>query len=101
MHKLSKLQTQEIISLLLSGHSYTAIQKKTGHGRANISCICATNCSDTNKSSGGHPAKLTVENIAYVKHIMYIGKVKSPSQAAKALQTSLISSFAHRHVIVS
>ena len=86
IHKLSKSQTQEIISLLLSGHSYTAIQKKTGHGRATISHICSDNCPDINKSSGGHPAKLTDANVAYAKHLIHIGKVKNPSQAAKALQ---------------
>ena len=86
MHKLSKSQTQEIISLLLSGHSYTAIQKKTGHGRATISHICADNCPDINKSSGGHPAKLTDANVAYAKHLIHMGKAKNPSQAAKVLQ---------------
>ena len=86
MHKLSKSQTQEIISLLLSGHSYTTIQKKTGHGRATISCIYSDNCPDMNKSSGGHPAKLTNANVAYTESLMHMGKVKNPSQAAKALQ---------------
>ena len=86
MHKLSKSQTQEIISLLVSGHSYTAIQKKTGHRRATISHICADNCPDINKSSGGHPAKLTDANVAYAKHLMCMGKAKNPSQAAKTLQ---------------
>ena len=86
MHKLSKSQTQEIISLLLPGHSYTSIQKITGHGRATISRICADNCPDINKSPGGCPTKLTDADVAYAKQLMCMGKAKNPSQAAKTLQ---------------
>ena len=86
MHRLSNSQTQEIISLLLSGHSYSYIQRQTGCGRATISHICSHHCSNIPKPSGGRPAKLTDSNIAYAKHLMCMGKVENAVQATKSLQ---------------
>ena len=86
MQKLSIAQTLYIITLLDSGLSGAQIHNKTGFSSATISHIHSQHHSNLPKSYGGCPAKLTMANINYARHIICMEKVDNAVEATEALQ---------------
>jgi hypothetical protein len=83
MCKLSSAQTLHILTLLDSGLSGAQISCQTGVGNATISHICSEHWPDLQKSSGGHPTKLTTASVDYTHHM---GKVSNATEASHILQ---------------
>lgn len=86
MHPISSAQTTHITELLISGLSARQVHKQTGVGLATISRIRSKHLPHLEKSSGGHPAKLSSADIDYTKLNMQRSKIKTAVQAARVLQ---------------
>ena len=86
MRPLTLAQHTRIITLLDAGTSGHQIHNLTGLGIGTISRLCSQYCSELAKSSGGHPSKLTPDNIGYAKQIVCMGKADNAVQVTKALQ---------------
>ena len=83
MQKLSSTQVLCILNLLDSGLSVRQISHQTGHGISTISCTRSDHRPELQKSSGGHPTKLSTANIKYARRIIRMGKVDNATEAAK------------------
>ena len=83
------------------GLSIQQISHQTGHGIDTISRTHSDHRPELQKSSGGHPTKLSIANIEYARHIICMGKVDNATEAAKTLQDITNSPFSsqtlHRH----
>ena len=101
MQKLSSAQIHPILNLLDSGLSIQQISHQTGHGIGTISCTRSDHRPELQKSSGGHPMKLSTTNIEYAHRIIHMGNVDNATEAAKTLQDITNSPFSsqtlHRH----
>ena len=86
MQKLSSTQILHILNLLDSGLSVRQISHQTGHGIATISRTRSEHRPELQKSSGGHPMKLTTANVDYACRIICMGKVDNATEAAQTLQ---------------
>ena len=73
---------------LLSTLSPKAIAFKTYLERSTISKICSKHCPNLQKSSGGHPSKLSSTTICHSIHLISIGKLDTATQVAKELSNS-------------
>ena len=86
MRSLTCAQLTQFIMLLDAGTSGHQIYWLTGLGIGTISRVRSQYCSELQKSSGGHPSKLTPANIGYAKCIVHMGKADNAVQVTKALQ---------------
>ena len=85
MKDTSTAQINQVVSLLNSGHTGYQISIQTGLSTATISRIHSKHCSNLPKSSGGHPSKLSENNIHYATWLIGSGKVENAVQVAKPL----------------
>ena len=57
-----------------------------------MNSVHSQNCPHLPKASGGHPAKLTMVNSNYFRHIIHMGEVGNVTQATQVLHESSIPS---------
>ena len=88
MKALSVAQCNHILSLLDSGHSGHEISSQTGVSNATISRLCSRHCPYIKKASGGHPSKLSEQNLCYATQLIGTGRAENAVQVAKSLQDS-------------
>ena len=91
MQSLSTTQKSTILSQLDAGHSIYSIASSTGLGIATISKLCSKEHSSLQKSTGGHPSKLSPTNIRHAQHLITSGQAENAVQVTKALLISQIS----------
>ena len=87
MRSLSATQKSTILSQLDFGHSIHSVASSIGFGIATISRLHSKECSNLQKSTGGHPSKLSSTNIHYAQHLITSGKVDNAVQVTRALTT--------------
>ena len=87
MRSLSAIQKSTILSQLDSGHSICSIASSMGIGIATISRLHSKEHSNLQKSTGGHPSKLSSTNMHYAQHLITFGKVDNAVQVTRALTT--------------
>ena len=85
MQSLSTTQKSTILSQLDAGHSICSIASSTGLGIATISRLCSKKRSSLQKSTGGHPSKLSPTNIRHAQHLITSGQAENAVQNTKAL----------------
>jgi transposase len=73
MHSLSQTQKNTILSMLDAGHSAHSIASITGVHASTISRLCSKEHSELQKSTGGHPAKLSPYTVTFT--IMFISSL--------------------------
>ena len=83
MKALSVVQHSHILSLLDSGHSGHEISSQTGVSNATISRLHSRHHPYIKKASGGHPSKLSEQDLHYGT-----GRAENAVQVAKSLQDS-------------
>ena len=83
MHKISIVQTHQVLALLDSGTFGAKIPQELGLGFGTVSHIYSQHYSNLPKSSGGCPVKLSSANINYDRCIICMGKVDNAVQMAK------------------
>ena len=86
MRTLFLTQKNRIISMLDAGHSAHSIASTTGVHASTISRLCSKEHSELNKSSGGHPTKLSPTNIHHAVHLITIRKAENAVQVTKSLK---------------
>ena len=87
MRSLSAIQKSTILSQLDSGHSICSVASSIGVGIDTISRLRSKEHSNLQKSTGGHPSKLSSTNIHYAQHLITSGKVDNAVQVTRALTT--------------
>ena len=85
MKDTSSAKVNLVLSLLDSGHTGYQISSQTGLSTGTISKICSKHCSNLPKSSGGHPSKLSENDICYATRLITTGKADNAVQVAKSL----------------
>ena len=85
MQSLSTTQKSIILPQLDAGHSIHSIASSTGVGIATISRLCSKEHSSLQKSTGGHPSKLSPTNIRHAQHVITSGQAENAVQVIKAL----------------
>ena len=85
MQSLSTTQKSTILSQLDAGHSIHSIASSIGLGIATISRLCSKEHSSLQKSTGGHPSKLSPTNIRHAQHVITSGQAENAVQVIKAL----------------
>ena len=86
MKPLSSAQHNNILSLLDSGHSDCQISSITSIHHSTISRLHKKYCPNAQKSSGGHPSKLTLANTCFAIYLITFQKAENAVQVTKALQ---------------
>ena len=79
-------QCNNILSLLDSGHSDRQISSITSIHHSTISRLHKKYCPNAQKSSGGHPSKLTSANTCFAIHLITSQKAENAMQVTKTLQ---------------
>ena len=79
------------LSQLDAGHSIYSIASSTGLGSATISKLHFKEHSSLQKSTGGHPSKLSPTNFRHAQHLITSGQAENAVQVTKALLISQIS----------
>ena len=87
MRSLSAIQKSTILSQLNSGHSVCSIASSTGVGIATISRLHSKEHSNLQKSTGGHPSKLSSTIIHHAQYLITSGKTDNAVQVTRALTT--------------
>jgi uncharacterized protein YerC len=85
MKDTTTAQVNNVLSLLNSGHTGYQIASKTGLSTATISCICKKHCSGLSKALGGHPSKLSENDLCFATRLITSGKADNAVQVAKSL----------------
>jgi transposase len=85
MRSLSTTQKNTILSQLDAGHSIRSIASTTGVGISTISRLRSKQCSDLQKSTGGHPTKLSSANIHHAIHLISTQKAETAVEVTKTL----------------
>ena len=85
MQSLFLAQKNTILSLLDTGKSTHSISATTGVHASTISRLCSKQCSELQKSIGGHPSKLSPANIHYATHLITSWKAENAVQVTKTL----------------
>jgi hypothetical protein len=85
MRSLSTTEKNTILSQLNAGHSICSIASKTGISTVIISRLHSKERPYLQKSTGGHPAKLSSTNICYAIHLISTQKAETAVQVAKSL----------------
>ena len=102
MRSLSPTQKANILSMLDAGQSAHSISTSTGLHVSTISRLHKKEHSELQKSTGGHPSKLSSANICYAIHLISSGKAETAVQVKKALfqviQQPLSASTVHCHL---
>ena len=88
MKPVSATQRTHILSLLDFGHSGYDISSQTGVSVASISRLRSRHCPYIKKASGGHPSKLSKQDIHYAIRLIGTGKAENAVKVTKALQDS-------------
>src|SRR6266487_3599215 len=86
MQPLSAAQHNYILSLLDSGHSAHEISCSTGLHTSKISRIHRKHWPYLQKSSGGHPLKLSEADTHYALHLITSRKAENAVQITQSLQ---------------
>src|SRR6266576_6607223 len=88
--------------MLDAGHSAHSIASTTGVHASTISRLRSKEHSELNKSSGGHPTKLSPTNIHHAVHLITIRKAENAVQFTKSIKNitnqSLSPSTVHLHL---
>jgi transposase len=86
MRTLSLTQKNRILSMLDAGHSAHSIASTTGVHTSTISRLCSKERSELQKSSGGHPTKLSPTNIRHAVYLITTRKAENAVQVTKSLK---------------
>ena len=86
MHPLSASQKAHIISLLTAGHSSYQVSSMTGVHSTTISRLSRKHFPYLQKSSGGHPSKLSDRNVQHANQLISSGKAETAVDVTKSLQ---------------
>ena len=86
MKSLTPALQHQFLSLLDSGLSGYQILSQTGTSNATITRLHSKHCPSLQKSSGGHPTKLSVTNICHAIHFIGSGRAENAVQVTKALR---------------
>ena len=86
MESLTPTLQHYIFSLLDSGFSGYQISSQTGISNAIISRLRSKHCPSLQKSSGGHPTKLSETNICHANGLIGSGRAENAVQVTKALR---------------
>jgi len=87
MRSLSTTQKNTILSQLDAGHSIHSIASTIGVGIATISRLRSKQHSDLQKSTGGHPTKLSSANIRHAIHLISTQKAETAVEVTKTLSS--------------
>jgi hypothetical protein len=85
MRSLYTTQNNTILSQLDTGYSICSIASTTGISTATISIPHSKECFFLQKSTGGHPAKLSSANIHHAIHLISTQKAETAVQVTKSL----------------
>ena len=85
MRSLSATQKNTILSQLDAGHSISSIASATGVSTATISRLRSKEHSDLQKSTGGHPTKLSPANVRHAIHLISTQKAETAVEVTKTL----------------
>jgi transposase len=88
MKAVSAAQRNHILSLLDSGYSGHDISSQTGVSNATISILRSRHRPYVKKASGGHPSKLSEQDLHYAIQLIGTGKAENAVQVAKLIQDS-------------
>ena len=92
MKDTSSAQVNLVLSLLDSGHSGYQIFFHTGLSTGTISKIHSRHHPNLSKSTGGHPFKLSENNISCITRLITSGKADNTVQIAKSLAKAISQS---------
>ena len=102
MRSLSSAQKNTILTMLDAGCSAHSIASTTGVHASTISRLRSKECSELQKSSGGHLTKLSPTNVRYAVHLITTRKAENAVQVTKTLKNitnqSLSPSTVHLHL---
>jgi len=102
MRSLSPALKNTILTMLDAGCTAHSIASITGVHASTISRLRSKECSGLQKSSGGHPKKLSPANIRYAVHLITSQKAENAVQVTKTLSNitnqSLSPSTVHLHL---
>jgi IS30 family transposase len=85
MRSLSPALKNRIHTMLDAGCSAHSIVSITGVHSSTISRLCSKECSELQKSFGGHPTKLSSANIHHTVHLTTSQKAENAVQVTKTL----------------
>ena len=86
MRSLSPAQKNTILTMLDAGCLAHSIVSTTGVHASTISRLHSKECFELQKSSGGHPNKLSPTNIHYAVHLITTRKAENAVQVTKTLR---------------
>ena len=86
MNLLTPALQHHILCLLDSGHSCYQISSQSDISNATISTLHSKHCPNLQKSSGGHPTKLSKTNICHAIHLIGSGRAEIVVQVTKTLR---------------
>ena len=86
MKDTSTAQINLVVSLLNSGHTGYQISSQTGLSSFTISRIHSKYCPNIAKSSGGHPTKLSENDLQYASWLIGTWRADNAVQVTKSLQ---------------
>ena len=98
MRSLSATQRNTILTMLDSGHSPASIASSTGLHCSTISRLRSKECSSLQKSTGGHPSKLSPANVHHAIHLISTQKAENAVQVTKTL-TNIINQPLHPNTV--
>ena len=90
MRSLSPAQKHTILTMLDAGQSTRSISTATGVHSSTISRLRSKERSELQKSTGGHPKKLSPSNIRHAVHLLSTQKAENAVQVTKTL-TNIIN----------
>ena len=85
MKSIRPATVKQILSLLASGHSTKSIAAMTCVSAGTVSNVHSQHCSALPKSTGGHPSKLSENDLRHTVHAITTGRVDMAVQAKKQL----------------
>ena len=86
MRSLSSTQKNTILSMLDAGQSARSIASTTGVNVSTISRLRSKEHSELQKSTGGHPSKLSPTNIRHAVHLITSQKAENAAEVTRTFQ---------------
>ncbi|KIK19885.1 hypothetical protein PISMIDRAFT_658538 [Pisolithus microcarpus 441] len=98
MRSLSSTQRNTILTMLDSGHSASSIASSTGLHCKHFTILRSKEHSSLQKSTGGHPSKLSPANVCHAIHLISTQKAENAVQVTKSL-TNIINQPLHPNTV--
>src|SRR5215472_226400 len=86
MKPITSEDSNDILSLLDSGHSHRQISSITGVSKTTVTRLCSRHRPYLKKAPGGQPSKLSDTSVRYALRLIGSGKADNAVQVTKSLQ---------------